>query len=77
MSASGKTSRDFEALIGIRFADHDLLVEALTHSSFVNEYEGDEQPRDNERLEFLGDAVLDISSPICSSGVFPMSAKAS
>lgn len=42
-----------------RFANNDLLIEALSHSSYVNE-----QPlktlRDNERLEFLGDAVLNL-----------------
>ena len=33
---------------------------ALTHSSFVNEYGGADEPSDNERLEFLGDAVVDL-----------------
>ena len=39
------------------FTDLALLTRALTHRSFVNEYEAVE---DNERLEFLGDAVLDF-----------------
>lgn len=45
--------------LGIQFHRPDLLREALTHTSYVNE-----QPcafaADNERLEFLGDAVLDF-----------------
>ena len=48
----------FEAALGIEFHDPDLLTQALTHRSFVNEYDGD--ALDNERLEFLGDAVLDL-----------------
>lgn len=50
----------FEALIGVRFKDSDLLEQALTHSSFVNENASEVELQDNERLEFLGDAVLDI-----------------
>lgn len=38
----------------------DLLAEAFRHSSYVNEL-GDASVRDNERLEFLGDAVLDLA----------------
>ncbi len=45
--------------LGIHFHTPELLREALTHTSYVNE-----QPcnsaADNERLEFLGDAVLDL-----------------
>ena len=48
-----------EKTLAYRFNNQDLLIEALSHSSFVNE-----QPlkdlRDNERLEFLGDAVLNL-----------------
>lgn len=40
------------------FSDMRLLTRALTHRSFVNEHP--EVPQDNERLEFLGDAVLDF-----------------
>jgi ribonuclease-3 len=60
MSQSAKTSGGFEKILGISFKDPKLLTQALTHSSFVNEYEGDDVIRDNERLEFLGDAVIDI-----------------
>ena len=48
-----------ERLLGYRFDRRELLDEALRHSSFVNE-QPDEQLRDNERLEFLGDAVLNL-----------------
>ena len=45
--------------LGYRFKDLDLLAEALRHSSFVNE-QSDADLRDNERMEFLGDAVLNL-----------------
>jgi ribonuclease-3 len=45
------------AALGHTFADVDLLVDALTHSSFRNEKPAIVRS-DNERLEFLGDAVL-------------------
>jgi ribonuclease III len=48
---------DLEERLGHRFGDSVLLREALTHPSFAHEYgEGD----GNERLEFLGDAVLGL-----------------
>ena len=43
--------------LGHRFADPDLLVEALTHRSWCAEQGGES----NERLEFLGDAVLGLA----------------
>lgn len=50
---------DFQKKIKIRFHDQKLLTTALTHSSYANERK---LPRgkDNERLEFLGDAVLEL-----------------
>jgi ribonuclease III len=48
----------FQALIGVHFLDPNMLRRALTHRSFVNEV--GEDMRDNERLEFLGDAILDF-----------------
>ncbi len=45
--------------LSYEFNNQDLLDEALRHSSFVNEQVGT-QLRDNERLEFLGDAVLNL-----------------
>lgn len=49
-----------EARLGHRFRDRSLLLEALTHRSYVNEHLA-EEPRDNERLEFLGDAVVGLA----------------
>lgn len=43
-----------------RFKDSLLLQQALTHSSYINEYPN--AGEDNERLEFLGDAVLNFLS---------------
>lgn len=45
--------------LGYQFKDIGLLREALQHSSYVNE-QRDPALQDNERLEFLGDAVLDL-----------------
>ncbi len=49
---------DVAQRLGLRFEDAWLLRRALTHRSFVNEHP--EALEDNERLEFLGDAVLDF-----------------
>ena len=49
-----------EAKIGIQFLDKDLLREAITHRSFPNE-SPIKGVRHNERLEFLGDAVLECA----------------
>ena len=58
---------ELEKKIGDKFENFDLLVNAMTHSSYANEhhisYTGN-----NERLEFLGDAVLEITS---SEFLFP------
>ena len=48
-------------MIGYHFHDEKLLRQALTHSSFANEKHL-KKHSDNERLEFLGDAVLEIIS---------------
>lgn len=48
-----------EERIGYRFQKPERLIEALSHSSYVNE-RLDENLCDNERLEFLGDAVLNL-----------------
>ena len=44
--------------LGCEFNDIELLVTALTHRSYVNEHKDDSDH--NERLEFLGDAVLEL-----------------
>jgi ribonuclease III len=57
---SNTVAPGFEKKIGYVFNDPRLLEEALRHRSFVNEQPQD-GIRDNERLEFLGDAVLNLS----------------
>ncbi|MBP9771961.1 MAG: ribonuclease III [Candidatus Pacebacteria bacterium] len=49
----------FEASIGITFTDKRLLETAFTHRSFINEHKKKDREH-NERLEFLGDAVLEL-----------------
>lgn len=45
---------------GVTFNDRSVLIEAFTHSSYANDHR-DEQIRNLERLEFLGDAVLEVT----------------
>ena len=58
--------RDLEDLLGYSFKNQTLLLQALTHRSFVNEHE-QEKLHNNESLEFLGDAVLGF---LISSRIF-------
>ena len=51
----------FESQIKYEFRDKDMLQLALTHSSYANEHQKGKL-ENNERLEFLGDAVLEIVS---------------
>jgi ribonuclease III len=61
---SNPNKRDVESAaslnerLGLPFSDLSLLARALTHRSYVNENQN--AVEDNERLEFLGDAVLDF-----------------
>lgn len=50
---------ELEALLDYSFEDRALLRRAMTHRSYANEH-ASEGVEDNERLEFLGDAVLDL-----------------
>lgn len=50
--------RDFARRLNLPFSDWLLLSRALTHRSYLNEHS--DAVEDNERLEFLGDAVLDF-----------------
>ena len=52
---------EFEEVIGYHFNNQGLLRQALTHSSYANERHM-KKHSDNERLEFLGDAVLEVTS---------------
>ncbi len=51
--------KQLEATIGYEFQQEQLLRQALTHSSYANEHHMDKTGC-NERLEFLGDAVLEL-----------------
>ena len=53
--------KKFQEMIGYTFKDEQLLRQALTHSSYANEKHM-KKLSDNERLEFLGDAVLETTS---------------
>lgn len=53
-----KQTEDLQRKIGYSFKDKNILKEALTHSSYANE---SGLPSHNERLEFLGDAVLELT----------------
>jgi len=48
-----KNIHTLEEQLNYTFEDKELIIEALTHKSY-------KQPYDNERLEFLGDAVMDL-----------------
>ncbi len=52
------TLPNLQKRVGVAFRDEGLLRRALTHRSYINEHP--EELEDNERLEFLGDAVLDF-----------------
>jgi len=54
-----KEFKDLEKIIGIEFKNKDLLKQSVVHRSYLNEHPKFELHH-NERLEFLGDAVLEI-----------------
>jgi ribonuclease-3 len=58
MSDGARDHDRLEELLGYRFQDRTHLATALRHSSWSNEHPS--EGSDNERLEFLGDAVLDL-----------------
>jgi ribonuclease III len=51
---------ELELVLGHEFRDPRWLLQALTHSSRIPERTPDDSPGDNEKLEFLGDAVLEL-----------------
>ncbi len=55
-----KDWKTFEEKIGVTFANKNLLQQAFIHRSYLNEHRG-VNVEHNERLEFLGDAVLELS----------------
>lgn len=54
-----KALREFERRLGYRFRDQRLLIKALSHASYTNEH-GLPKTESNERLEFLGDSIVDM-----------------
>ena len=46
-----------EAIIGYKFRDIELFRQCFTHASYTNEHPGE---KNNERLEFFGDKILDF-----------------
>ena len=54
-----KDFSELEAKLQAKFRDQDLLRQSLVHRSYLNENPGFALPH-NERLEFLGDAVLEL-----------------
>ena len=63
-----------QSSLGYRFHTMALLVEALTHSSLVNEQKA-ASPQHNERLEFLGDAVLSLVMSEYLASALPQSSE--
>ena len=59
-----------EGKIGIKFKNINLLKEALTHRSYLNEHPNWPLPH-NERLEYLGDAVLELAVSEALFNKFP------
>lgn len=59
IATQNKNSLVFAQQIGVNFKNTDILLEALTHRSYINENPTWRLPH-NERLEFLGDAVLEL-----------------
>lgn len=60
----------FAEKLGLRMPKVDLLIQAFTHRSYVNEHP-DGGASHNERLEFLGDAVVELSVTEFLFGKFP------
>lgn len=61
--------KNFQEVIGYQFREPQLLLEALTHSSYIQE--NSVSGRDNERMEFLGDAVLNLLVSVRLADTFP------
>lgn len=60
----------YQERLGVSFKNLDLLVEALTHRSYLNEHKA--AGPHNERLEFLGDAVLELATTDFLFKKFPL-----
>ena len=62
--------KELEERIGYRFSDRHLMTQAMTHSSYANEHRLNKLEC-NERLEFLGDSVLEVVSSDCLYHKYP------
>ena len=71
---SASSADSLQSSLGYRFKALGLLEEALTHSSLVNEQKT-ASPQHNERLEFLGDAVLSLVISEYLASVLPQSSE--
>jgi len=72
MDSSARKSKleKLSEALGHTFRQPELLLQAFRHSSYVNEH-ADLVLKDNERLEFLGDAVLDLAISNVLMEIFP------
>ncbi|PYV26286.1 MAG: ribonuclease III [Acidobacteria bacterium] len=61
--------KNLQTHIAYQFRNRQLLLEAVTHSSYAREASG--RVRDNERMEFLGDAVLNFLVSVRLADTFP------
>jgi len=64
-----KVALEFERKFGCPFRNHNILIEALTHRSYIRS-NGSSQPS-NERLEYLGDSVLGLVTAEHLYSLFP------
>jgi ribonuclease-3 len=60
VNALNRSLKQLQSQLGITFHNQQLLKQAFTHSSYVNENRTSKL-QDNERMEFLGDAVLELT----------------
>ncbi len=65
-----KDFSEFQQKVGVIFRDEALIKTAFTHRSYLNEHRG-EKLEHNERLEFLGDAVLELATTHFLFNKFP------
>ena len=69
-----KDFSQFERKAGLAFLDESFLRSAFTHRSYINEHRN-EKLEHNERLEFLGDAVLELATTHFLYAKFPEKAE--
>ncbi len=77
MSLSAKHNariKKLEKRLGLSFFDPDLLLQAMSHSSYAYEHP-EEHPGDNEVLEFLGDSVLGLAIADYFFHIYPRSSE--